>query len=53
MLIRIQPNTMGIPRQPLVPELKHGGVNGHSEGRPSELGAESKIEMGLVLDMHG
>jgi hypothetical protein len=33
---------MGIPRQPLVPdELKHGGVDGHAEVLPPEVGAEA------------
>ena len=41
-----------VPRQPLIrDELKHGGVDGHAEGLPSELGAEAQIGLGLILDM--
>jgi hypothetical protein len=42
---------MGVPRQPLVPdELKYGGIDGHAEGLPAELGAEAYIGLGLILD---
>jgi len=41
-----------VPRQPLMPdELKDGGVDGHAEGLPAELGAEAKIRLGLILDV--
>jgi hypothetical protein len=33
-------------------ELKHCGVDGHAEGLPPELSAESKIGLGLVLDVY-
>jgi hypothetical protein len=32
-------------------ELKHGEVDGHPEGLPSELGGEAQVGLGLVLDM--
>ncbi len=51
-MIGMHPIAMSVPSQPFMPdELKDGGVDGHAEGLPPELGAEAEIRLSLVLDV--